>query len=97
MTRNINIRKDEVQLLLRLEAELERHDERAVHTRENETLSKRMRNLVPINDVRLADRLQGIDTLCITLADLHDLAEAALANDCREFEIIDSQRVALDR
>ena len=94
--RNVNVRKDEVQLLLRLEAELERHDERAVHTRENETLSKRMRNLVPIDDVRLADRLQGVDTLCITLADLHNFAEAALANDRCEFEIIDSQRVALD-
>ena len=61
-----------------------------MHTRENETLSKRMRNLVPINDVRLADRLQRVDTLCITLADLHDLAEATLANDRSKLEIIDS-------
>ena len=44
----------------------------------------------------LAYRLEGVDTRSVALSYLHDLAEAALANDCREFEIIDSQCVALD-
>lgn len=42
-------RKEEIQLLLRLEAELERNDEGAVDLWKHESLSESVRDLVPIH------------------------------------------------
>lgn len=90
-----SVRKDEVKLLFRLEAELQRCNERALDACKHETLSKCVCNLIAVDNVRLADGLQGVDALRITLADLHDLAKAALANDSNQLEVVDPKRLAL--
>jgi hypothetical protein len=50
-----------------------------------------MCDLSTIDDMCLADGFQSIDTLCVPLADLHDLAKAAFANDGSQFEIVDGE------
>jgi hypothetical protein len=50
-----------------------------------------MRDFPAIDDVRLADGLQSIDTLCIPLADLHNLAETAFANNGSQFKVINGE------
>ena len=67
------VRKHEVKLLLGLEAELQGHDERVVHACQDQPFRKCMRNLAPLHDVLLADRLERIDTRRVAFADLHDL------------------------
>ena len=84
-------REHEIQLLLRLEAELEWHNERTCHPREYETFRKGMRNLSTIHNMCLAYGFQSVYTLCVPLADLHNLAEAAFANNCGQLEIIDGE------
>jgi hypothetical protein len=54
-----------------------------------------MRDFPAIDDVRLANGLQGVDTLCISLADLHNLAETAFANDGSQFKVINGEWLAL--
>jgi hypothetical protein len=50
-----------------------------------------MCDLSTIHNVCLAYSFQSIDTLCIPLADLHNLAKAAFANNGSQFEIIDGE------
>ena len=90
------IRKYEVQFLLRLEAELERNNERVVHASEDQPLSQRVCDLSSLYDVLLADGLERIDTGSIAFPDLHDLAEAALADDGDELKVVDSERLTLE-
>jgi hypothetical protein len=54
-----------------------------------------MCDLSTIHDMCLAYSFQSIDTLGLPLADLHDLAEAALANNGSQFEIIDGEWMTL--
>ena len=54
-----------------------------------------MRDLAAIDDMCLAYCLQGVDTLRISLADLHHLAETAFADNCGQFEIVNSEWAAL--
>ena len=54
-----------------------------------------MRDLPAIHDMCLAYGLQGVDTLCISLADLHNFTETAFADDRGQFEIIDGEWAAL--
>lgn len=90
-----NVRKDQVQLLLGLEAELQGSNERAIHPSKHEALSKGMRNLVAVHNVRFADGLQRVNALRVALADLHHLAEAALANDGDQLKVVDPKCLAL--
>ncbi len=84
-------REHEIQLLLRLEAKLEWHNERTCHPREYEAFRKGMRNLSTIHNMCLAYGFQSVDALCVPLADLHNLAKAAFANNGGQFEIIDGE------
>lgn len=84
-------REHEIQLLLRLEAKLEWHNERTCHPREYETFRKGMRNLPAIHNMCLAYGFQSVDALCVPLADLHNLTKAAFANNGGQFEIIDGE------
>jgi hypothetical protein len=68
-----DLRQDQVELLFRLEAELEWHDEWIVHTCKDEALGQRMGDFVPIHNVYLSDGLERVDTRCIALPDLEDL------------------------
>ena len=54
-----------------------------------------MCDLIAVDDVRLTYGLEGVDSLCVALADLHDLTKTAFANDSNELEVINAQRVAL--
>jgi len=54
-----------------------------------------MRDLSTIDNMGLAYSLQGVDTLRIPLADLHNLAETAFANNRGQFEIVDGEWAAL--
>lgn len=54
-----------------------------------------MSDLSTIHDMGLADSFQGIDTLRVPFADLHDFAKTALADDRSQIEIINGKRVAL--
>jgi len=89
-------REHKIQLLFRLKAKLEWHNERTRHPGEYETFRKCMGDLPTIHDMGLAYSFQGVDTLCVPFADLHDFAKAAFANDRRQFEIIDGKRVSLN-
>jgi hypothetical protein len=84
----------QVQLLLRLEAELQRHDERIVDSSKDEALSKSMRDLVAIHDMGLADRFNCIYALRISLPSLEDFPETTLSDQTRELEGLDGQRLA---
>lgn len=84
-------RKHEIQLLLRLEAKLKWYNKRIRHSGEYKPFREGMCDLSTIDDMCLADGFQSIDTLCVPLADLHDLAKAAFANDGSQFEIIDGK------
>jgi hypothetical protein len=50
-----------------------------------------MRDFPAIDDVRLANGLQSIDTLCIPLTDLHNLAKTAFADDGSQFKVINGE------
>ena len=84
-------REHEIQLLLRLEAKLEWYNERTCHSGEYETFCKGMGDLSTIHNMCLAYGFQSINALCVPLADLHNLAKAALANNGGQFEIIDRE------
>jgi len=58
--RRKNSRKDQIQLLFRLEAKFQWHDERVVHPRKNKSFRKGMRNLSSFDDMLFPDRLQSI-------------------------------------
>jgi hypothetical protein len=88
-------REHEIQLLLRLKAKLEWHNERTCDAGKHETFCEGMRNFPAIHDVRLAYGFQSIDTLCIPLANLHDLSETAFANNSSQFEVINGKWLAL--
>lgn len=90
-------RKHEIQLLLRLEAKLEWHNERTRHPGEYKTFREGMCDLSTIHDMCLAYSFQSIDTLGLPLANLHNLAEAALANNGSQFEIIDGEWMTLKK
>ena len=66
-------RKDQIQLLFRLEAKFQWHDERVVHPRENKSLRKGMRNLSSFDNVLFPDRLQSVYPAGIEFAYLQDL------------------------
>jgi len=66
-------REDQIQLLLRLEAKLQGYNKRIVHSRENESLRKGMRDLSSINDMLFPDRLQSIYPPGIEFPYLQDL------------------------
>ena len=85
---------DEVELVRVLERELEGDDERVVHEREHGALREDVRDLARARgDVRLADRLERVHALGVLLADLHDLAEGALADDLEQVEGLDRERL----
>ena len=46
-------------------------------------------------NMSFTNRLQGVDTLRITLPHLHDFTKATFPNDFEEVEIIDSKGLAL--
>jgi len=76
-------RQHKVQLLLRLEAKLEWHNERICHPGEYETFREGMRDLSTIYNMCLSYGFQSVDALCVPLADLHDLAKTTLSdNSC---------------
>ena len=54
-----------------------------------------MRDLAAIHNMCLAYCLQGVDTLGISLADLHNLAETAFADYRGQFEIVNGEWAAL--
>ena len=88
------VRKHEVKLLLGLEAELQGHDERVVHEREHGALREDVRDLArPLRDIRFTDGLEGVYPLRVLLPDLHDLSEAALANDLEQVELLYCERL----
>lgn len=66
-------RKNQIQLLFRLEAKFQWHDERVVHPRENESFRKGMRNLSSFDNVLFPDRLQSVYPAGIELPYLQDL------------------------
>jgi hypothetical protein len=84
-------REHEIQLLFRLEAKLEWHNERTCDPGEYKTLRKGMGDLPTIHNMCLAYGFQRIDALCVPLADLHNLAKAAFANNGGQFEIINGE------
>lgn len=69
--------KHKVQLGLRLEGELERHDEGVVDLREDHALCESVFDFVSGRDMSLADRLEGVDAAGIALPDLHDLKRSS--------------------
>lgn len=68
-------RKDQIQLLLRLEAKLERNDERIVHPRKDESLGECMGDLSSFDNVLFPDRFQRIYPPCIKFPHLQDLSQ----------------------
>ena len=54
-----------------------------------------MRDFSAIHNVCLAYCLQSIDTLGISLADLHDLAETAFSDHGSQFKVINGEWAAL--
>lgn len=70
---SVNKREDEVKFFGRLERKLERDDEWVVDLREHRSFRQRVRHLRPGDDVRLANRLERVDTRCVPLPHLHDL------------------------
>jgi hypothetical protein len=44
-------------------------------------------------NVRLADRLESVDTVSVLLPNLHDLAEGALSDDLEKLERVDRQGI----
>jgi hypothetical protein len=89
-------REHKIQLLFRLETELEWHDERTRYAGEHETFRKGMCDLPTIHDMCFAYGFESIDTLGVSLAHLHDLSKTAFANNCSQFEIVDSKWVSLN-
>ena len=89
---------DQVQLIRRLERELERHDKRVVHEREHGALREDVRNLAGARrDVRLADRLEGVYPVRVLLPDLHHFPERALPDDLEEVELLDREPLVTRR
>lgn len=89
--------KNQIQLLFRLETELERDDKGAVDLGKHQALRERMRDFVARNNVRLPDRLEGVNTRRVALAHLEDLTEAALTDDRHQLEVVDGERLAVVR
>jgi hypothetical protein len=63
----IDKRQNEVELLWRLEGELERYNERVVDLRQNRSFGKCVGHFGPRNNVSFPNRLERIDTMRITL------------------------------
>ena len=76
-----DLRQDKVQFGRGLEAELERDDERIVHLSQDCPLGQRMCDLIAGCDVGFANGLERVDSRCVPLSDLHDLAETALSDN----------------
>lgn len=72
-TNDSNLRKNQVQLLFGLKAELEGHNERAVDLGKDKSLRKGVSDLIPCDDVCFAYSLKSIDTRSIAFTDLHHL------------------------
>jgi len=69
----IDISQDEVKLLGALKRELEGHDEGRSDLSENGTLGEGVNDFGARDDVRFADRFEGVDAVRVFFADLHDL------------------------
>lgn len=69
----LDSRKDQIQLLFGLKAKLEGDNEGIADASKDETLSKRVCYLFPIDDMGFSDSFQSIYPHSITLPDLHDL------------------------
>ena len=54
-----------------------------------------MCNFISHCNMSFTNRLQGVDTLYITLPHLHDFTKATFPNDRDEFKVINGQRLAL--
>ena len=54
-----------------------------------------MSNLITRGDVRLANRLESVDSLRIAFSHLHHLAKTPLPDDLEQLERINSNRLAL--
>ena len=54
-----------------------------------------MSNFVSRYNVCFSDGFQSVNPPCVLLADLHDFAEGAFANDAKEFKIFDRERRVL--
>ena len=81
-----------------MEGELEGNDERVVDEREDCALGEDVRDLAWAGgDVRLANGLERVYALRVLLADLHDLAERALADDLEQVELLDGERLVPGR
>jgi hypothetical protein len=74
------LRKNQVQLLLRLETEFQRDYERAVNLCQNKTFREGMRNFVTVDDVDFPDGFKSVNTSCISFPNLHNLHHEALGS-----------------
>lgn len=79
---------DKVQLLLRLERELEADEEWTFQTPlQDLALANRVRDFLLGHNLLLAEHLHGVDTPGVLLADLEHATESASANQLEELEI----------
>ena len=80
--------ENKVELLRRLEAELEGYNERVVDLRQHRAFGQCVCHLGSGDNVRLADRLERVDTVRILFTNLHHLAKTSLANHFQKLEIL---------
>ena len=81
-----------------MERELQRDDEWIVNKCENSPFRENVGDFTrPRRNVGLSDGLQGVDSLCVLLPNLHHLAKTSLADDIQQVKLIDSQRLMSGR
>jgi hypothetical protein len=68
-----NSRQDQIQFLLRLETEFQRHDERVVHACKHQTLGKGVRDFVPVHNVCFSNGFESVNTGGVAFPNLEDL------------------------
>jgi hypothetical protein len=73
MSVEVTLREHQIQLLLGLETELQRYDERVVDTRKHEPLRQRVCDFFSIDYMSFADGLEGIYPHGVALSNLHHL------------------------
>lgn len=91
-------RHHQIQLIRILKRKLQGNDEGVIDEGEDGPLSENVGDFPrALSDMSFADSFERIDALCIFLADLHHLAEAALANDFEQVEGLYGERLVASR
>ena len=88
---------DEENLLWSLERVDQVDQERVVDVLQDHLFRLGVLNLVLVDDLLLAERLKGVNLLCVLLLDKHHLSEGSSTQDLQKVEVINGDILTLIR